>query len=159
MDTTHLIFLFFAVAVIALLYSSVGHAGASGYIAVMTLFGLAPGVIKPAALVLNILVAGLTAWQFWRVGHFSWRLFWPFALLSIPLAFLGGYFNLPAHLFQIRVGLVLLYSAFRFLMKQRSDEEEKIKPPERAVALSVGAGLGLLSGLTATGGGIFLTPV
>lgn len=148
-----------ALLVVAFLYSSVGHAGASGYIAVMTLFGLAPAVIKPAALVLNILVACLATWQFWRAGHFSWRLFWPFAVLSVPFAFLGGYINLPAHLFKLLIGLVLLYSAFRFLMQQRSEDEESIQPPSRAVALSVGAGLGLLSGLTGTGGGIFLTPV
>jgi len=148
-----------ALLVVAFLYSSVGHAGASGYIAVMTLFGLAPTVIKPSALVLNILVACLATWQFWRAGHFSWRLFWPFALLSVPFAFLGGYINLPAHLFKILIGLVLLYSAFRFLMKQRSDAEENTKPPKMALALAVGAGLGLLAGLTGTGGGIFLTPV
>src|SRR5215212_4514925 len=99
-----------AIAVVAFLYSSVGHAGASGYIAVMTLFGVAAATIKPASLVLNILVASLTAWQFWRAGHFEWRLFWPFAVLSVPLAFLGGYINLPTHLFKILVGLVLLYS-------------------------------------------------
>ena len=79
-----------AVLVVAFLYSSVGHAGASGYIAVMSLFSLAPAVIKPTALLLNILVASIGAWQFWRAGHFSWRLFWPFALLSIPAAFLVG---------------------------------------------------------------------
>src|SRR2546423_2292178 len=90
----------------AMLYSSVGHAGASGYIAVMTLFGLAPAVIKPTALTLNILVSCIGTWQFWRSGHFSWQLFWPFALLSSPFAFLGGYFNLPSHVFKILVGVV-----------------------------------------------------
>ena len=88
MDYAHLVLLFLAVGLIAFLYSSVGHAGASGYIATMTLFGLAPTIIRPTALVLNILVASIGAFQFWRAGHFSWRLFWPFALLSIPAAFL-----------------------------------------------------------------------
>ncbi len=147
------------IAVVALLYSSVGHAGASGYIAVMTLFGLAPAVIKPAALVLNILVACLTSWHFRRAGHFSWTLFWPFAVLSIPFAFLGGAINLPTHIFKVLIGIVLLYSAARFVLKPRADEEEKETPPNRATAISVGAGIGLLSGLTGTGGGIFLTPV
>jgi uncharacterized membrane protein YfcA len=96
------------VFVIALLYSSVGHAGASGYIAVMSLLGLAPEVIKPTALTLNILVASIGAFQFWRAGHFSWRLFWPFALLSAPFAFLGGYLDLPTHYFKLLVGVVLL---------------------------------------------------
>jgi uncharacterized membrane protein YfcA len=91
MDYTHLILLFIAVGLIAFLYSSVGHAGASGYIAVMTLWGLAPTVIRPTALVLNILVASIGAFQFWRAGHFVWKLFWPFALLSIPAAYFGGY--------------------------------------------------------------------
>jgi uncharacterized protein len=146
-----------AVLVVAFLYSSVGHAGASGYIAVMSLFSLAPGVIKPTALLLNILVASIGAWQFWRAGHFSWRLFWPFALLSIPAAFLGGYINLPTHVFKVAVGLVLWFSAARFLLRPGSDEVAH--EPTMGGAVPIGAGLGLLSGLTGTGGGIFLTPL
>ncbi|HEX4950689.1 MAG TPA: sulfite exporter TauE/SafE family protein [Blastocatellia bacterium] len=153
-----MIFLCVAIALVAFLYSSVGHAGASGYIAVMTLFGLAPTVIKPSALVLNILVASLTSYQFWRAGHFSWSLFWPFAVLSVPLAFLGGYINLPTHWFKILVGVVLLYSAVRFLLASKP-EELVTNPPTRVVAMVTGAGVGLLSGLTGTGGGIFLTPM
>jgi len=136
---------------------SVGHAGASGYIAVMSLLSVAPAAIKPTALALNILVASIGAWQFWRAGHFSWRLFWPFALLSIPLAFLGGYINLPTHLFKIVLGFVLLYSAARFLLKPPAEQDPV--EPSRTVAVSVGGGLGLLAGLTGTGGGIFLTPL
>jgi uncharacterized protein len=157
MTVDHVLLICLAILVVAFLYSSVGHAGASGYIAVMTLFGLAPTVIKPAALVLNILVASLTAWQFWRAGHFSWRLFWPFAVLSVPFAFLGGYINLPTHIFKMLVGVVLLYSAARFLIQAGPDQEPH--EPSKPIALSVGAGLGLLSGLTGTGGGIFLTPL
>jgi len=157
MTYDHILLICLAILVVAFLYSSVGHAGASGYIAVMTLFGLAPMVIKPAALVLNILVASLTAWQFWRAGHFSWRLFWPFALLSVPFAFLGGFVNLPTHTFKILVGLVLLFSAARFLIQTGPDQESR--EPSKPIAISVGAGLGLLSGLTGTGGGIFLTPL
>ena len=100
---------------VAFLYSCVGHAGASGYIAAMTLFGLAPAVIKPTALALNILVALIASWQFRRAGHFSWRLFWPLALASVPCAFLGGRLDLPTHAFKVAVGLVLLFSAARFL--------------------------------------------
>src|SRR2546423_15720645 len=95
MDYTQLVFLCLAIAVIAFLYSSVGHAGASGYIAVMTLFGLVTTTIRPTALVLNILVAIIASFQFWRAGHFSWKLFWPFALLSAPAAYFGGYLQLP----------------------------------------------------------------
>jgi uncharacterized membrane protein YfcA len=145
------------VLLIAFLYSSVGHAGASGYIAVMSLFGLAPAVIKPTALALNILVASLASWQFWRAGHFSWKLFWPFALLSVPLAFVGGYVTLPTRAFKILVGAVLLFSATRLLMRPPANLEKDA--PSRPLALSIGAGIGLLSGLTGTGGGIFLTPI
>jgi uncharacterized protein len=157
MTVEFIVYLTFAMFVIAFLYSSVGHAGASGYIAVMTLFSLAPAEIKPTALVLNILVATIGSWQFWRAGHFSWSLFWPFALLSIPLAFLGGYLNLPTHLFKIFVGLILFFSAVRFLMP--SIKEEIPRTPSKPVAIGIGAFLGLLSGLTGTGGGIFLTPL
>ena len=145
------------VFVIALLYSSVGHAGASGYIAVMSLLGLAPEVIKPTALTLNILVASIGAFQFWRAGHFSWRLFWPFALLSAPFAFLGGYLDLPTHYFKLLVGIVLLFSAVMLLTRPPAETEPRA--PSLFVSFGAGAGLGLLSGLTGTGGGIFLTPL
>src|SRR5258707_922705 len=132
----------------AFLYSSVGHAGASGYIATMTLFGLAPMIIRPTALVLNILVASIGTFQFWRAGHFSWKLFWPFALLSIPAAYIGGYLQPSASVFRILIGVVLLFSAprRRFL---RSDLPPT-STPSRPVAISVVAGLGFLSGLTGT---------
>ena len=146
-----------AVFFIALLYSSVGHAGASGYIAVMTLFSLVPAEIKPIALALNILVATIGSWQFWRAGHFSWSVFWPFALLSVPFAFLGGYLNLPTHVFKVLVGCVLLVSAAQFLFRPPAEADPR--PPAKAAAIGIGAGLGLLAGLTGTGGGIFLTPL
>src|SRR5712675_1476544 len=120
MDTTHLVLLFLAIGVIALLYSSVGHAGASGYIATMTLFGITPIVIRPTALVLNILVASIGTFQFWRAGYFSWNLFWPFALLSIPAAYLGGCLQPSASVLKILIGVVLLFSAARLLVR-RSD--------------------------------------
>jgi uncharacterized membrane protein YfcA len=145
------------VFVIALLYSSVGHAGASGYIAVMSLLSLAPAEIKPIALALNILVASIGSIQFWRAGHFSWSLFWPFALLAVPCAFLGGYLNLPTQVFKVIVGIVLLFSAAQFIFRPPAEGEPH--PPSRPLAVGVGAGLGLLSGLTGTGGGIFLTPL
>src|SRR5438445_11371067 len=157
MDCPHLILLFLAVGVIAFLYSSVGHAGASGYIAVMTLWGLAPAVIRPTALVLNILVASIGAFQFWRAGHFSWQLFWPFALLSIPAASVGGYLQPSASVLRLLIGIVLLFSAARLLFRPR--DPPQTYPPSHPAAISVGAGLGFLAGLTGTGGGIFLTPL
>jgi len=146
-----------SVFVVATLYSSVGHAGASGYIAVMSLLGVAPPEIRPIALTLNILVASIATWQFWRAGHFSWPLFWPFALLSVPAAFVGGYLDLPTQLFKILVGIVLLVSAAQLLL--RPPPESSLHQPPALVALGVGGGLGMLSGLTGTGGGIFLTPL
>ena len=157
MDTTHLVLLFLSIGLIAFLYSSVGHAGASGYIATMTLFGLAPTVVRPTALVLNILVASIGTFQFWRAGHFSWKLFWPFALLSIPAAYVGGYLQPSSAVLRILIGIVLLFSAARLFFR-RSDPPQT-SPPSRPAAISVGAGLGFLAGLTGTGGGIFLTPL
>lgn len=146
-----------AVFLIAVLYSSVGHAGASGYIAVMTLFSIAPAVIKPTALTLNILVASIAAFQFWRAGHFSWRLFWPFAILSVPMAFVGGYLDLPTHIFKVVLGVILIYSAAHLVL--RPPPELEPKPPALGKAFLSGGSIGLLSGLTGTGGGIFLTPL
>ena len=146
-----------AVFLIAMLYSSVGHAGASGYIAVMSLLSLAPEVIKPTALSLNILVGSIATWQFYRAGHFSWSLFWPFAALAVPCAFIGGQLNLPTQLFKMLLGLVLLYSAMRFFV--HSKQSTQIHQPPRTQALVAGASIGFFSGLTGTGGGIFLTPL
>jgi uncharacterized membrane protein YfcA len=157
MDYTQLSLISIAIGLVAFLYSTVGHAGASGYIAVMTLCGFAAALIKPTALVLNILVATIGTFQFWRAGHFSWSLFWPFALLSVPAAFLGGYLHLPPSIFKPLVGVVLLFSAVRLFFR-RGDPVE-VSPPALPTALGVGAGIGLLSGLTGTGGGIFLTPL
>ncbi len=146
-----------AVFAVALLYSSIGQAGASGYIAVMSLAGLAPAVVRPTALLLNVLVALLASFQFWRAGHFSWSLFWPFALSAVPMAFLGGAVALPARIFQIVVGAALVFAAAWLLWKPSVSFEPA--PPGRPLALGVGAGLGFLAGLTGTGGGIFLTPL
>src|SRR5213079_63637 len=157
MDTTHLVLLFLAIGVIAFLYSSVGHAGASGYIAVMALWGITPPIIRPTALVLNILVAMIGSFQFWRAGHFSWKLFWPFAFLSVPAAYFGGYLQLPARILKIIIGLVLLFSAARLFF--RRGDPPAVAPPPVPTALAVGSGIGFLSGLTGTVGGIFLTPL
>jgi uncharacterized protein len=157
MDAAQLILLSLAIALIAFLYSSVGHAGASGYIATMALFGLTPNVIRPTALLLNILVATIGSVQFYRAGHFSWKLFWPFALLSIPAAYVGGYLQPSAALLRILIGVVLFVSAARLVFRGR--DPARTIPPSVPVAVGVGASLGFLAGLTGTGGGIFLTPL
>lgn len=146
-----------AIAVVAFLYSSVGHAGASGYIAVMALVGFQADLIKPASLALNVLVASLTAWRFYREGYFSGRIFWPLAAASVPLAFFGGYLSLPVDVLRVLIGVVLLYSAVRFLIQPSADADPH--PPSNAALASVGGLLGFLSGLTGVGGGIFLTPM
>jgi uncharacterized membrane protein YfcA len=142
-----------------LLYSSVGHAGASGYLAAMALFGLAPDVMKPTALVLNILVAFITATQFRRAGCFSWKIFWPFAVSSIPFAFIGGALSLPGSIYKQVLGLILLFAAYRLFQYRHSEATDIAKPVPVLWAMLFGAGIGLLSGAVGVGGGIFLSPL
>lgn len=143
----------------AILFSSVGHAGASGYLAAMALFGVAPSIMKPTALALNIFVAVIAATKYYRVGAFSWRIFWPLALASVPFAYVGGLLTLPSNLYKPLVGAVLLYAAWRSFHTASSPLSGECKPPHLGVLLSTGAGLGFLSGLTGVGGGIFLSPL
>lgn len=143
----------------AMLYSSVGHAGASGYIGVMALFGFAPAVMKPTALALNILVAAVATVKFYRAGRFSFELFWPFAVTSIPAAFIGGALTLPAKWYDTIVGVVLLYSAVWMFRSAKTAAKVMVHPPPLAAALACGLVIGLLSGLTGVGGGIFLSPL
>ena len=143
----------------AILYSSVGHGGASAYLAVMALFGTAPAVMRPTALVLNLFVAGIAAAQFARAGWFRWRLFWPFAVASIPMAFLGGRLSLPDTTYRRVLGAVLLFAAVRLAVRFASAAEKPLRPLPLPLAMVLGASIGLLSGLTGVGGGIFLSPL
>ena len=144
----------------AVTYSSVGHAGASGYLAAMALMGVVPQEMKPAALVLNIFVATIATVRYARAGLFSWRMLWPFAAGSIPAAYLGGWLELPGYVFKPLVGAVLLFAALRLLVTIRTaDQGPEPVPPKRPVAVAWGAVIGVLAGLTGTGGGIFLTPL
>ncbi len=146
--------------VAAALYSSVGHAGASAYLAVMALFEMAPAQMKPTALALNVLVASITTFRFARAGHFAWRTFWPFALGSVPLAFLGGALTLDPRVYSYVVGAALAYAAVRMWWEgahERSLGAARSAPVP--VALACGAAIGFLSGSTGVGGGIFLSPV
>ena len=146
-----------AIFVVAVLYSSVGHGGASGYLAVMAFLSVAPTVTRPTALVLNLFVASIGAFQFYRAGHFSWKIFWPFAVTSIPFAFLGGMISLPTNVYRIMLGLVLLFAALRLAWRFSKDVDAV--PPKIWIALICGAAMGSLSGLVGVGGGIFLTPL
>lgn len=146
-----------AIFVVAVLYSSVGHGGASGYLAVMALLAVAPEITRPTALVLNVFVATVGTIQFYRAGFFSWRMFLPFAVTSVPFAFIGGMIKLPTDVYKIVLGCVLIVAAIRLAWNLRSDVETG--QPKIWITLSIGAAIGLLSGLVGVGGGIFLTPV
>ncbi|WP_375276303.1 sulfite exporter TauE/SafE family protein [Methylorubrum thiocyanatum] len=143
----------------AALYTSVGHAGASAYIAMMALFGVTPAAMRPTALVLNIVVASFTSWRFIRADLFRWRTLWPFLLGAMPLAFLGGSIKLPGEVYRPLVGVVLLLGAARLLWPRPVRSALEWGDPPIPVGVLCGAGIGLLSGLTGTGGGIFLSPL
>ncbi len=146
----------------AMLYSSVGHGGGSGYLAAMALMGVPPIMMRPTALMMNIGVASISLYKFARVSGFRWRLFLPFALTSMPMAFVGGRIQLPVSWFGVLVGVVLLFSAARLFADtlQRDGPGRVVTgPPPVWLALIAGAGIGLLSGLTGVGGGIFISPL
>lgn len=160
MNDTILLLLASGMLLASFVYASVGHGGASAYIAAMALAGLAPAEMRPIALTLNVLVSCIASFKFWRAGHFRWRLFWPFAAVSIPFAYLGGAITLPGNLYRIVVGIVLVYAAWQLWRSARAGEEMKpVREPAIALAMAIGAAMGLLAGLTGVGGGIFLSPL
>ena len=146
-----------AVLVVAILYSSVGHGGGSGYLAVMAFFSVAPGITKPTALALNIFVALIATIQFSRRGHFKWKLFIPFAVTSIPMAYLGGRIDLPIFYYKLILGCALFAAAARLAWKFSSNPERR--ELNYLNAGLIGAVIGITSGLIGIGGGIFLTPI
>ena len=150
-----------AFLIIAALYASVGQAGATGYLAVMGLAGLDPAIMKPTALALNVLVAAIGTYQFWRAGRFSWRTFYPFGVLGFPFSVIGGAINLPAHVYYPVVGVILLLAAIQLVRSAMNTTATKQPPhaPPFLPSLLTGAGIGLVSGMTGTGGGVFLAPV
>ena len=143
---------------VTVLYSSVGQGGGSGYLAAMALFGVAPEVMKPMALALNVAVTTLTTTRYAQAGHFSWRFFWPFMVSSVPLAFLGGAVQLHGSFYGPIVGLLLCFAAYR-LLHRRSHDMKTAEPVRMALAMLSGAAIGFVSGLTGIGGGIFLSPL
>lgn len=146
-------------AIAAALYTSVGHGGASAYLAIMALCGVSAVTMKPTALVLNLIVAGLATVQYLRAGQFNARLFAAFAVTAIPMAFLGGRIALPDEIYRPLLGLALAAAAVRLLIPSKEMAEREPRPPATWIALPTGALLGLLAGLTGTGGGIFLSPL
>jgi uncharacterized protein len=148
---------------VATLYSSVGHAGASGYIAAMALLGLAPEQMRPTALALNLLVGGIGLFRFWRGGYVQWRSVLPFVLASVPAAFFAAQVKLPKESYEALLGVILLVAAAGILRSARraelDDAQLAAKPIPWLPALGVGGAIGVLAGLTGTGGAIFLTPL
>jgi uncharacterized protein len=151
------IFIVLAVFFVAILYSSVGHGGASGYLAVMGLIGVAAAVSRPTALALNLFVASIAFVQFYRARHFDWKIFLPFALASVPLAFVGGRIQLSEPVYKIVLGSVLILAAIRLAINLKSEREPQAPPVW--ICLAIGGILGLVSGLVGIGGGVFLTPI
>lgn len=143
----------------ALLFSSVGHGGASAYIAAFALVGLAPASMRPAALCLNVLVASIGLYKFYKANAFDWQLFWPIVITSVPAAFIGGQLTLPNQTYKLVVGASLMYAAWIIFRKADNADDIEVKPVKKPVLMGLGAGLGLLSGLTGIGGGIFLSPI
>ena len=151
------------ILMLATLYSSVGHAGASGYLAAMALITQMPQEeMKGVALTLNLFVGAIGTWRFVRAGHFDWKTFWPFGLCAIPMAFIGGLWTLPPMVFKPLIGGVLVFAAIMLIAKsigKTTDRSPDCSMPPLPVALCAGGLLGLLAGLTGTGGGIFLSPL
>lgn len=143
----------------AALYSSVGHAGASAYIALMALFGVAPAVMRPTALALNMLVGAIASVRYMHAGLFRWRVVWPFLLGSAPFAFIGGSIALPGVYYRPIVGAILLASGVRLLLPAELTTNREPRDPPVWLAVLCGALIGFLAGLTGTGGGIFLSPL
>jgi len=144
--------------VVAFLYASVGHGGASGYLALMALFSFPMLIMKPTALLLNIFVSGISFWYFKKHKHFNWSLFYPFALTSIPMAFLGGYISVDSTLYKQILGLLLIFAILRML-NVFGREQTEIKDNNIVLSLFIGAGIGLFSGMIGIGGGIILSPI
>jgi uncharacterized membrane protein YfcA len=142
----------------AVLYTSVGHAGSSAYIAVMTLFNLPSTVIRPTALTLNIAVSAYASWRYIRNKFFDKKLFLSLSLGAIPAAFIGGHINLPSEIYKPVVGVLLIVSGLRFIFVAATRDRE-LKAVNYPLAIAMGIAIGFLSGITGTGGGIFLSPL
>ncbi len=144
--------------VVASLYSSVGHGGASGYIAVLTLLKLPPVEVSSAALLLNLVVSGVATYHFGKAGHFSKNLLWPFLITSIPAAFIGGYLKVPKHIYDYILFVTLTIASYRIVIENNFNKHEVIKE-NILIKLALGAIIGFVSGIVGVGGGIFLSPI
>ncbi len=156
---TQYIWLFLLILpVISFLYASVGHGGASGYLALMALFSISPEVMKPTALLLNLFVAAIAFYYYYKEGYFNMKLFLSFAIASIPMAFLGGMIEVDTSLYKKILGVLLIFAVLKML-NVFGKESNKIKDIKIWQGLIVGGAIGFFSGLIGIGGGIILTPI
>jgi len=152
------IFFLLLLFIVAFLYAAVGHGGASGYLALMAVFGMLPEIMKPTALLLNLFVSLSAFLLFYKEGHFKWKIFLPFALASIPFSFLGGMIALDASIYKKILGILLLIPVVRLAAFPNKDIND-LKQSTFFLSLFIGACIGFLSGLIGIGGGIILSPV
>ncbi len=152
------VIVYFVIPLVAFLYAAVGHGGASGYIALLTLSGFAPDHIKPTALILNIAVSLLAFTSYYRAGHFRLSLFLPFAAGSVPAAFAGGMIKADTYLLKWILGGILILAAIRMFLPEGKDEKAN-QPPPVWIAIACGMAIGFVSGLTGIGGGVVLSPL
>ncbi|NNJ56515.1 MAG: sulfite exporter TauE/SafE family protein [Bacteroidia bacterium] len=156
---TNIYYFLAIIPIVAFLYSSVGHGGASGYLALMAIFAFPTTYMKPSALLLNILVAGISFYYYRKNNHFNWKLFYPFAITSIPASFIGGFLNVNPQIYKQILGALLILSVLRllgFLGGKQHTTKAKINIP---IALIAGASIGFFSGMIGIGGGIILSPL
>lgn len=161
MDLLHIpyIYLFLLLLpIVAFMYAGVGHGGASGYLALMALFVFPPELMKPTALLLNVFVAGISFWLYRKRGHFNWKLFYPFALASIPAAFMGGYINIDPLIYKKILGVLLIFAILRML-GLLGKEQKDLRTIKLWQGLIAGAAIGFFSGMIGIGGGIILSPI
>ena len=145
--------------IVAFLYASVGHGGASGYLGMMVLLEISPALMKPSALLLNMIVSAIATIQFYKAGYFRKNIFIPFVILSVPFAFIGSRVVLPDHVYKIILGICLLISVIRILMMNYFQTISNKRSLPLVPALIIGAGIGIVSGMIGIGGGILLSPI
>ena len=143
--------------IISFMYSSIGHGGASGYLALMAIFNFSPEIMRPTGLILNLFVSGIAFYHFWKSGYFNKKLFFIFSISSIPLSFIGGTLIIDATIYKISLGIILLFSIVRIISKSKN--ENKTKPINIPKGIIIGGLIGFLSGLIGIGGGIILSPI
>jgi uncharacterized protein len=151
------ILFYLLILIVAALYSSVGHGGASGYLAIMAIFAVSPDNMRASALMLNLFVSAISFYAFYRGGFFRMRLLWPFILLSVPMSFIGARVAIEPSVYRVILGIFLILAVFRMIFTTKASVT--LRPVHIPLALFLGALLGFFSGLIGIGGGIILSPI